>query len=131
MGRIILYVVTVAMIGYILTATVAYKKSAVSGVPPQSAAVVKVPDISTSGASNANSGNFNETGTLIFYPNNVRPVPYLFYQDSRGRTVAKALVFSVSPPSGFSSWTGARISVMGRLEQEHVVVSRISYISPP
>ena len=45
MGRIILYVVTVAMIGYILMATVAYKKSVVSGVPPQSAAVVKVPDI--------------------------------------------------------------------------------------
>lgn len=75
--------------------------------------------------------NFDETGTLVFYPNNVGPVPYLFYQNQSGRTIAKALTFSDFPPADFSSWTGARVSVTGRLVSEHVAVSRIIYLSAP
>jgi hypothetical protein len=74
---------------------------------------------------------FNETGTLVFYPNNVGPVPYLFYQDARGTTVAKALIFDVLPPTDFSSWTGARISVSGIVDREHVIVSRVAYVAAP
>lgn len=74
---------------------------------------------------------FYETGTLVFYPNNVRPVPYLFYQDARGTTVAKALVFAALPLTNFSSWTGSRIAVAGILEHEHVLVSHITYLDPP
>ena len=77
------------------------------------------------------STDFNETGTLIFYPNNVGPVPYLFYQDSKKYTAAKALVFQGSLMNNLSSWSGARISVIGYLNAEHVVVSRITYISGP
>ena len=74
---------------------------------------------------------FNETGTLVFYPNNVGPVPYLFYQDQNGHTIAKALTFSNMMPANFSSWTGARVSVTGTLTDEHVAVSHIAYISAP
>lgn len=82
-------------------------------------------------AVSAISIDFNETGTLVFYPNNVGPVPYLFYQDRGGHTVAKALVFPASSPDNFSSWTGAHISVTGHVTNEHVVVSSITYISGP
>lgn len=75
--------------------------------------------------------SFNETGTLVFYPNNVGPVPYLFYQDQNGHTIAKALTFSNMMPANFSSWTGARVSVTGTLTNEHVAVSHIAYISAP
>lgn len=75
--------------------------------------------------------DFNEIGTLVFYPNNVGPVPYIFYQDQRGNTTAKALTFPGATPANFSSWTGARISVTGTLDKEHVVVSRIVYTSAP
>lgn len=74
---------------------------------------------------------FAQTGTLVFYPNNVGPVPYLFYQDARGTTVAKALVFSALPLTDFSTWSGARVAVKGVLEREHVLVSEIQYLSPP
>lgn len=74
---------------------------------------------------------FSTTGTLVFYPNNVEPVPYIFYQDTNGRTVAKALTFPNGSPSDISSWTGARIAVEGMLDSEHVIVSRITYISGP
>lgn len=74
---------------------------------------------------------FYETGTLTFYPNNIYPVPYLFYQDARGTTVAKALVFSALPSTDFSSWTGSRVAVAGILEHEHVLVSQITYLDPP
>ena len=79
----------------------------------------------------ATSGDFSQTGTLVFYPNNVGPVPYLFYPNQKGSTVSEALVFLNSPPYGFSSWSGARISVTGHEDQEHVVVSTIRYISGP
>ena len=73
---------------------------------------------------------FNETGTLVFYPNNVGPVPYIFYQDSQGNVASKALVF----PDGSSvesSWVGARILVIGHVVNAHVVVSSIRYIAGP
>ncbi|MHB8660436.1 MAG: hypothetical protein ACYC75_00635 [Minisyncoccota bacterium] len=76
-------------------------------------------------------GSFSAAGTLVFYPNNVGPVPYIFYQDQSGRTAAKALVFPDGPPTNFSSWVGARVSVTGMLDAEHVVVSHIIYVSPP
>ncbi|MBI2409548.1 hypothetical protein HYV30_00715 [Candidatus Kaiserbacteria bacterium] len=74
---------------------------------------------------------FEETGTLVFYPNNVGPVPYIFYTDARGGLNAKALTFVELPPHDFSNWTAGRVSVVGRLEREHVVVSRITYLAQP
>ncbi len=77
------------------------------------------------------SEDFNETGILVFYPNNVGPVPYLLYQNPNGRTLSKALTFPAAPPDALSSWAGARVSVTGHLKYEHVVVSRITHILPP
>lgn len=74
---------------------------------------------------------FSATGTLVFYPNNVGPVPYIFYTNQNGNTVAKALIFDNLPPTDFSSWTGARISVSGVLDREHVIVREIAYLAPP
>ena len=83
--------------------------------------------------SNSIYGDFNETGTLVFYPNNIGPVPYLFYQNQSGETVSKAIIFSFPnvAPTDFSSWAGARISIIGKLDNEHVLVDRILYISAP
>lgn len=75
--------------------------------------------------------DFRQTGTLVFYPNNVGPVPYLFYTDQRGGTAAKALVFPDSLQNDYSSWSGARISVTGTTVAEHVVVDTITYLSGP
>jgi hypothetical protein len=74
---------------------------------------------------------FTETGTLIFYPNNVGPVPYLMYSNGSGNTVSKALVFEQSPPSDFSTWSGARVQVSGYVDSEHVVVTAIAYVAGP
>jgi len=92
-------------------------------IPAQSAAVLE--------AVETIPVDFSETGTLVFYPNNIGPVPYLFYQDFEGRTIARALTFSNASPTNFSSWSGAHISVTGRLNSEHVVVSNITYLSGP
>lgn len=77
------------------------------------------------------TGVFAQTGTLVFYPNNVKPVPYLFYQDEDGTTVAKALVFDALPSTDFSVWSGARVSVFGTVSREHVLVNRIEYLASP
>lgn len=77
------------------------------------------------------SEGFDATGTLVFYPNNVGPVPYLFYQNANKSTVAKALVFPNVAPADFFSWSGAHVSVTGKLQHEHVVVSRLVYLSGP
>lgn len=74
---------------------------------------------------------FSEVGTLVFYPNNVGPVPYLFYKDESDRTVAKALVFTTRSPNDLSSWSGARISVVGYVAGEHVDVIESHYVSGP
>jgi hypothetical protein len=74
---------------------------------------------------------FSAVGTLTFYPNNVRPVPYLFYQNGNGDTVSKALVFKDESSEKYSNWTGARVSVTGYVELEHVVVTSITHISGP
>ena len=87
--------------------------------------------VSVPEAVNVSSIDFNATGTLVFYPNNVGSVPYLFYHDQQGRTVAKALIFSGASPTNFYSWTAARISVSGTLDHEHVVVDHIAYVSAP
>lgn len=79
----------------------------------------------------ATTWEFTATGTLVFYPNNVGPVPYIFYTNQNGNTVAKALIFDNLPPTDFSSWTGARISVSGVLDREHVIVREIAYLAPP
>ncbi|HQT82700.1 MAG TPA: hypothetical protein PLW99_00945 [Candidatus Paceibacterota bacterium] len=87
--------------------------------------------VSVLDAVTAISADFTETGTLVFYPNNTGPVPYLFYQNPNGSTVAKALVFPYSSPNDFSSWVGAQISVTGHVNSEHVIVSTITYLSAP
>lgn len=126
MGRFIAFIYVV--LGLASAAVVTYSRNPVGLTPvpvQQPAAVATV--ISTGAA----PATFSATGTLVFYPNNVKPVPYIFYQDSNGRTVAKALTFPADPPADFSSWTAAHISVEGTRNQEHVVVSRITYLSGP
>lgn len=76
-------------------------------------------------------GAFYEIGTLVFYPNNVAPVPYIIYTDKNGDIAAKALIFDNLPPTDFSLWTGARIAVTGVIDREHVVVQQIDYLAPP
>lgn len=107
----------------IISITGAYTRNLIIQPPVQTAAVP--------GAVATTSPDFNETGTLVFYPNNVAPVPYLFYQDRGGHTASKAITFAGAPPVGFFSWTGARIHVIGRVDHEHVVVSDIAYVSAP
>ncbi len=120
--RTILTILVVLIGVYILTSVVAPTTDFPAESSPGSAAV-------KDGA--LSQENFSATGTLVFYPNNVEPVPYVFYQDRSGETAAKALTFLDEPPANFSSWVGARISVTGRLDAEHVIVSRIVYLSPP
>jgi hypothetical protein len=116
-------VLIVVVINYVL-AIIATRGEIYTGAPSaQSAAVVE--------AVAALYADFNETGTLVFYPNNVGPVPYLFYQDSAGRTVAKALESPSLFLDNLSSWSGARIFVTGHLDNEHVVVTNIVYLSGP
>lgn len=121
MGRLLL--VLLIVIGFVVVVA-AIDEGGVT-IEQSSTKSVAVLDAITS------SGDFNETGTLVFYPNNIGPVPYLFYQDQKGITVARALTFPDVAPSNFSSWTGAHVSVTGSLDNEHVVVSRITYISAP
>lgn len=99
---------------------------------PYDQILAKEPPVETVAASEAFiTENFNQTGTLVFYPNNVGPVPYIFFTDQKGNTVAKALVFDELPPTDFSSWSGSRVSITGTEVMEHVVVSKISYVSAP
>ncbi|MDB5244581.1 MAG: hypothetical protein JWN18_451 [Parcubacteria group bacterium] len=77
------------------------------------------------------SSEFVQTGTLIFYPNNVGPVPYLMYANQKGVTVSKALVLVGGDSLDLSHWTGARVSVTGVVVDEHVVVSSLLYLSGP
>lgn len=113
----------IVLLGYALTFGVSYKGNLASGFSTQSAPLLE--------AVEPGSADFSETGTLVFYPNNLGPVPYLFYQNQSGHAVAKALVFPDSPPGNFSSWTGAHISVTGQVVAEHVVISTIAYLSGP
>lgn len=71
------------------------------------------------------------TGTLIFYPNNVGPIPYLMYKNARGATESKALVWSGRSPLDLSSWAGGRVSVAGYIVREHMVVDSIRYLGGP
>ncbi|MDD2657742.1 MAG: hypothetical protein PHD04_03745 [Candidatus Pacebacteria bacterium] len=126
MGRFItLFFIILGIISGIAVLSLRNPASLIAAPVPQQPATATTSDAS------AVSTVFNVTGTLVFYPNNIGPVPYIFYQDSNGTTVAKALTFSDGPPSDFSSWTGAHISVAGTLEKEHIVVSSITYLSGP
>ncbi|HCR52044.1 TPA: hypothetical protein DIV48_00150 [Candidatus Kaiserbacteria bacterium] len=123
MGRMLfLFVMAIAAAYVIVSITGAYIKGLGTRPPAQPAAVV---------GATATSPDFNETGTLVFYPNNVAPVPYLFYQTRSGHTASKALTFTEAPPAGFFSWTGARVQVTGHAEHEHVVVTSIAHVSAP
>jgi len=123
MGRILSIVVIIVVINFVLAIIATHGEMYAVAPPAQSASVVQAVD--------ALFVDFSETGTLVFYPNNVGPVPYLFYQDSAGRTVAKALEFPNESSAGLSSWSGAHIFVTGHLNNEHVVVTTIVYISGP
>lgn len=126
MGRILLFVIFV-IVAFAVIVGVANRSGPLAIAPVVQNEVTEqaVEEAVTAPA------EFNETGTLVFYPNNIGPVPYLFYQDQKGNTVAKALVFPGESPNNFSSWAGARVSVAGDLVAEHVVVSSIAYISGP
>ncbi|MDO8742306.1 MAG: hypothetical protein Q7J45_02055 [bacterium] len=126
MGRVLSIIYIIA--GLLSATVVIYKEERDISVIDNEIPTQAAPAIQRTAA--APTG-FNETGTLIFYPNNVGPVPYIFYQDRLGRTVAKALVFPSSTPTNFASWTGARISIMGQIASEHVVVSRMTHLSGP
>ena len=123
MGRIIPVILVVVVIGYLLALITARREVSAIASLTQGVSVLD--------AVSALPRQFSETGTLAFYPNNVGPVPYLFYQDLAGRTVAKALSFPNASPTNFSSWSGGHVFVAGRLESEHVVVSDIVYLSAP
>ena len=120
MGQVVGIVLFIIGIGYAFNVFVAYNEHRIATSYTQQ----------TTTPSEVAIFDFNETGTLVFYPNNVGPVPYLFYTNTRGNTVAKALVLPF-PASAEASWTGGRISIAGQLEGEHVIVSRITYLSPP
>ena len=68
---------------------------------------------------------FDETGVLIWYPNNVGPVPWIFYADTHGNIGSKALVFDtpVALPHATST-----IRVVGLAEDEHVRVRSVSIL---
>jgi hypothetical protein len=123
MGRVI--AIIFAVVGLVSATAALYQDNRDTPVVESSAQTASVLEA----VETAPTG-FSETGTLIFYPNNVGPVPYLFYQDVNGHTVARALVLPYA--SGVdSSWAGARVFVTGSLDNEHVAISRISYVSGP
>lgn len=124
--RTIIIVLIVALFMFMVThpsptVTVAPVQSATS-TPQTAAPVIAIAAV---------QGAFEATGTLVFYPNNVGPVPYFFYTDQSGNTAAKALIFDNLPPTDFSSWSGARIAVNGVSDREHVIVQQITYLAPP
>lgn len=125
MGRVILTVIVVIGIASAI-AFMATNQSGqdVAASSPKNVAAVKEmagpPPLDT----------FSTTGTLVFYPNNVEPVPYIFYKNSNGNTVAKALVFSGTSPINFS-WNGSHVAVAGTVDNEHIIVSYITYLSGP
>ena len=124
MGRTLSIVFIIVTIGYALAIVTMHKNTT---AVPTKVTVTSSPGV----AAVVTAGYFDETGTLVFYPNNVGPVPYLFYQDSSGRTLAKALVFAGSPPTNFSTWSGSRIAVEGRLIHEYILVSSLTYVGGP
>ena len=107
------------ILGLASAASFLYLKSPVSPLP---ASTLSQP--AASATASIGSKEFNVTGTLVYYPNNVGPVPYVFYQDSGGNTVTKALIFPTVSPID-SSWSGAHVSVTGTVENEHVMVRHI------
>lgn len=122
MGRIIF--VVLMLVGAIAAFSAAYHDGIVLTPATESAAAL-------AGIEPGPAAEFSAAGTLVFYPNNVGPVPYLFYQDASGHTAARALVFPAGAPSDFSSWSAGRISVAGVVEDEHVVVTSITYLGGP
>jgi hypothetical protein len=96
MERILLIVLFVILVGYGLTFLSVSNGKLVIPLSSQIASVSEA-------INNSIKNDFNETGTLVFYPNNIGPVPYIFYQNQGGDTVAKALTFSASAPANFSS----------------------------
>lgn len=124
MGRILSIVFIIVTIGYALAIVTMHKSTTTASVGTTATSSPGIAAVAT-------AGNFDETGTLVFYPNNIGPVPYLFYQDASGRTLAKALVFAGSPPENFSTWSGSRIAVGGRLIHEYILVRSITYAGGP
>lgn len=120
MGRIIGGAILGAIVIYALFVFFEARQQELALAPPQPALPL-----------GAGSTAFDEVGTLVFYPNNVGPVPYLFYTDARGTLLSKALDVSDLPPTDFSSWSGGRVEVIGRLVAEHVVVTQLVYLAPP
>lgn len=90
-----------------------------------------VPSISIPQTTTQTQNNFEQIGVLTFYPNNTGPVPYLFYSNARGNTESKALVFETVTTNNLSSWGASRVTIVGTLHAEHVVVSSIRYVSGP
>lgn len=122
MKQVLLGVLIILAIVY--GAEALYKINRVVALPTGSmAAVVAIPEPATN--------DFSTTGTIVFYPNNVEPVPYLIYQNQNGDTVAKALTFPQGEPANFSAWIGARVMVNGYVDAEHVVVRDIAYLAGP
>jgi hypothetical protein len=119
---ILILVVVVLIFTNVRHTTVAVEPAVATSTVPVVAPIIAIAAV---------TGEFSEAGTLVFYPNNVGPVPYLFYLNQRGDTVAKALIFDNLPPTDFSSWTGSHVYVTGVLDREHVIVDRILYLGPP
>ena len=128
MGHVFFLIVFVAFGVFFISNMLTQNGDIASGVIAQQSSAAST----VSKAPTSQDFNFTRTGTLVFFPNNVGPVPCLFYENEKGKAVAKALVFrGAAPPTGFSSWSAARVSVTGRLNHEQVIVSSIRYLSGP
>lgn len=120
MARVLVILFLLLMTGYALSLFTTYQQHLAIESPTPAAVILAQPA----------PLEFSETGTLVFYPNNVGPVPYIFYKNSSGATEAKALLL----PYGSNvagSWTGSHIFVTGTAVAEHVVVKSISYVAAP
>ena len=78
--------------------------------------------ISPPGMLSTTTASFAETGILIFYPNNVGPVPYLLYYDEEGNPYTKALVFAEGALSR-QRYTYRAVEITGAIVHEHVNVA--------
>jgi hypothetical protein len=126
MGMVRIFFITLLLIGFIeaIKTIPFHLLDGVASTQPEPAAVAVAPPalLDTS---------FNEEGTLLFYPNNVGPVPYIAYTNANGNLTTKALVFPQGAPSLLSEWQGARIAVAGSVDHSSVIVNHLEYLSPP
>jgi hypothetical protein len=120
-----------ALVAFIWILSSTHRETATSTLVSATSTPVVIETPGTSAASVSRAVPFTEMGTLVFYPNNMAPIPYLIYESASGQAISKALVFSALPATDFSPWIGGRVSVTGIEDNEHVLVTQISYVGAP